>query len=416
MPTDAPGLASALSTGLVGPIIPGFFEVDPLSLIVLVCLAALAVLLILCAPATRRFFPRVILLLFFFIGAVGVVTAANVVTFFGGWEFCGLFAWGLGRIAEGDERSGEGIIPLQAAGGLGSFLMVIGLAFVVVNRQSLLLGPAKVGLPPAVPLIVLFAITLKVYGLLAEGWVGRPEHRFTLTGATLAGAGLLSMGMYPFLRFFGPVFGGIATWRGPVFWIAAALAVVLALAALGEADYRRALSYGAFSQFWLLALVFSLGSHPAMLGAIVGAVADAFAFTGIFLCLSAAEAATSRVLLHQIGGLAQRMPLTAALFAACSISILGLPPLGGFLADGLIGVAAAGSPALPIVWMVVLGLTLAYLARIFSALFLGEPRGPVHAEHHWAVALLSGGVVGMLVLLGTSALALLAPIVRVLPG
>ncbi len=414
MPTDSAAVAPSSIAGLVGPIIPGFFEVDALSFTILLCLAVLATLLILCAPATRRFFPNVILLLFFFIGAFGVVTAANVVTFFGTWELCSLFAWGIGQLAE-EERSGDGIVPFQAAGALGSFSMLLGLTFLVANQHSLILEPVGSRDLGPVPLIILLAIVLKTFGLLSEGWALRPEHRFSLTGATLAGAGLLSIGMYPYLRLFGPILGGAPGWRGPAFAIAAVFAVVAALAALGETDFRRALSYGAFSQFWLMILVYSIGSQAAMLAAVVGAVADALAFTGLFLCLSAAEEATAQVLVRRVGGLAQRLPLTATLFAVCSVSILGLPPLGGFIVDRLIGIAAGRSQLLPIVWMAVVGLTLAYLVRLFTALFLGEMRGPVRTERRWPLILMSGGIAGTLVLLGTSGvdlLALLEPMAR----
>ncbi|HVC35209.1 MAG TPA: proton-conducting transporter membrane subunit [Chloroflexota bacterium] len=414
MPTDHLVSSSASSfAGLIGPIIPGFFEVDALSLTLLICLALLAALLILCAPATRNLFPSLVLTLFFFVGAFAVVTAANVVTFFGAWELCSLFAWGIGQVAD-DDQSGAPIVPFQAAGALGSFLMLLGLLLLVVNRHSLILGPATTGGAGPLPWILLLAITLKSYGLLSEGWGLRPEHRFSLAGATLAGAGLLSVGMYPFFRFFGPILGSVPVWRAPVFWGATVLAVIAALAALGEADYRRALSYGAFSQFWLMILVFSIGTPAATTGAVLGAVADAFAFTGLFLCLGLAEEATARVLLRQVGGLAQRLPLTAALFVVCSISILGLPPLAGSIADGLIGVAAAGSQVLPIVWMAVAGLTLAYLIRLFATLFLGELRGPVQSERRWSAILMSGVLVGVLVLLGTlgtDVLALLQPLV-----
>ena len=419
MPPDS--LASSPSSalfGLVGPIVPGFFEVDELSLILLVGLAGLAILLILSAPATRGLFRHLALLLFFFVGAFGVVTAVNVVTFFGAWEVCCLFAWGIGQLAD-DGRTSEGVVPFQAAGALGSFLMFLALLFLVVNRHSLILGPATTTNLGPVPLIVLLAITLKTYGLLSEGWTQRIDHQFSLTGATLAGAGLLTVGMYPFLRFFGTVLGGVPGWRGSVFWIAAGLAILSAFAALGEVDYRRALSYGAFSQFWLLVLVFTTGTRIGTIGVLFGALADAFAFTGLFLCLGAAEEATAQVLVRQVGGLAQRLPLTAALFAICSVSVLGLPPLGGFVVDGLIGIVASGSRALPIIWMIVVGLTLAYLARLFVALFLGELHGPVQMERRWSTLLMTGGIVGTLILLGTlgtDVFALLEPVARALPG
>ncbi len=419
MPPDslAPSPSSPLF-GLIGPIAPGFFAVDELSLTLLIGLAGLAILLILSAPAARGLFRHLALLLFFFIGAFGVVTAANVVTFFGAWELCCLFAWGIGQLAD-DERTGEGVVPFQAAGALGSFLMLLSLLFLVVNRHSLTLGPVTAGSLGPVPLMLLLAITLKTYGLLSEGWAQRPDHRFSLTGATLAGAGLLAVGMYPFLRFFGTVLGVVPGWRGSVFWIAAGLAILSALAALGEVDYRRALAYGAFSQFWLLVLVFTVGTRIGTMGVLFGALADAFAFTGLFLCIGVAEEATARVLVRQVGGLAQRLPLTAALFAICSVSVLGLPPLGGFVVDGLIGIAAAGSRTLPIIWMIVVGLTLAYLARLFVALFLGELRGPAQTERRWPTLLMGGGIVGTLILLGAlgaDVFALLEPAARTLPG
>ena len=83
--------SSSLFTGLVGPIVPGFFEVDQLSLAILLALAALAALLILCAPATGSFFRHLVMLVFFFIGAFGIVTARHVLVFFGAWEMRGRF-------------------------------------------------------------------------------------------------------------------------------------------------------------------------------------------------------------------------------------------------------------------------------------------------------------------------------------
>ena len=422
MPTDsllaAPGSASPLA-GLIGPIIPGFFSVDELGLAFLVCMAILAALLFLCTPATTSFFRHLVLLFFFFTGVFGLLTAVNVVTFFGCWELCSLFAWAIGEAAGGSDTSDEAVIPFQAAGALGSFAMFFGLALLVVNRHSLLLGPAQPNHLTAVVPLLLLGVILKTYGILSEEWNRRDSHGFSVAGATLAGAGVLAIGIYPFFRLFGQVLAGIPGWREPIEWVAAFLAILAALAALGEVDFRRALAYGAFSQFWLLILVYSVGSQMAILGAMIGAAADALAFTGLFLAISAAEEATAQVLFRRVGGLAQRLPLTATLFVVSAVSIVGLPPLGSFLADGFLSLAATGSSWLPIIWMIVGGLTMAYLVRLFAALFLGELRGPVKAERRWSVVLAGGGVVGTLALLATlatSLLALLEPVTKSFPG
>jgi formate hydrogenlyase subunit 3/multisubunit Na+/H+ antiporter MnhD subunit len=224
---------------------------------------------------------------------------------------------------------------------------------------------------------------------------------------------VLAVGLYPFFRVFGPVLSHTEGWREPVFWATAALAIVASLAALVEVDYRRALAYGALGQLGLVAAVYTIGTAPATEGAIIGAIVNAFAFTGLFLSAGAAEEATSEVTLPRIGGLAQRMPLTAVLFVISSLSVLGAPPLAGAIASHLIGAVADSSAALPIIWEAVTGLTALYLARLFVSLFLGEVRGPVQAERRWPSLVFGGSIVGalvLLVMLSTDLLALLAPI------
>ena len=407
--------------GLTGPIVPGFFGIDALSLAILIGLAALGALLILSAPATGDFFRYLFMLIFFLICAFGVVTATHIVTFFVAWEITSLFAWGIGQV-KGDPADGteEGVVPYHAAGALGSFAMLLGLGVLAIRSNGLTLGPvpADTLLGPA-PYLILVAVLLKTFGVLSESWYLRPGRHFTIAGATLAGAGVLTIGLYPFFRFFGRILGPVSGRHDTVLLVMAVATVVTALAALGEADYRRALSYGAFSQFALLGTIYLTGSSAAVTGAVIGGIADAFAFTGLFLCLSAAEEATTQVYLPRVGGLAQRLPITAAFFAICSLSIIGLPPLGGFTVDRLIGVAAQGGGFLPIFWMVVVGLTLLYLARLFVSIFLGELQGVVHAERRIPVLILSGGVIGTLVLLGflaTDLLALLAPAAQALAG
>src|SRR5215510_5250596 len=102
--------SSSLFAGLVGPIVPGFFEVDPLSLAFLLALAALVVLLILCAPANGSLFRHLVMLLLFFIVAFGVISAREVLVFYVAWEITSLFAWGLGQLAGEAEPLAEGVL------------------------------------------------------------------------------------------------------------------------------------------------------------------------------------------------------------------------------------------------------------------------------------------------------------------
>jgi hydrogenase-4 component B len=89
--------------------------------------------------------------------------------------------------------------------------------------------------------------------------------------------------------------------------------------------------------------------------------------------------------LERMGGLAKRMPATAALFLVGSIAICGLPPLNGFVSElflylGLI--SAAMSPdaswaALPAPVLAATGaLAVACFVKVYGIAFLGTPRSP----------------------------------------
>ena len=403
MPTDsvAPLPGSAL-TGLLGPIIPGFFVVDGLALVLLGTLALIAILLILASPATYGFFSNVVLLVFFLTGAFGTITAANVVALIVAWEVCALAAWGIARRDAGADRVAASVVPLQAAGALGSFLVITGLALLAIARHDLGLGPSGERVPTVVPLALLVGLALKTYGVLAEIQTVHPWGHISLAGPTLAGAGVLVLGASPLLRLLGLTLADTTGWREIAFWSGTAFALVTVLAALVESDYRRILTNSAFSQFWLVVALLSSGPQASLAGAAISAIVAALAFSGLFLAISTVEGASTAVLGDRIGGLAQRLPFTAALFLVCTLALPGLPPFGGFTAADL-GDAAGEMNAHAVTWIAVNALTFLSMIRLFDRLFLGELRLPVRAERRLPAVLASGAVVSALALLGSLA-------------
>src|SRR5262249_30308863 len=155
-------------------------------------------LLILCAPSTRSFFRHVVLLVFFLMTAAGLVAAANVVLFYAFWELSGLLTWGIAQMASDPEEAGESLTPFKAAGAIVSFLMIFGLALLVGDRHDFLIGPDSARSAPVAEICILLAVVLKSYGLLSDSWNVRASQELNLSGATLAGAGVLTLGFYPF--------------------------------------------------------------------------------------------------------------------------------------------------------------------------------------------------------------------------
>ena len=403
----------------VGPIIPGLLELDELGLLLGATVGVLTLLLVLCSPATGQAGRYTVLSIFFLLVALATLSAANVIVFYVGWELAALFAWGLGQLA--GDADGESAAPFNAAGALASLLMFGGLLLLATESRTTSLAGLKLAEGGLVTLLVLGAIFLKAFGVLSEMSQPTTPGQFSLASAALAGASLLIVGFYPVLRLLGPASARSPEWQEPAVALAGGLAILAALAALGQQDLRRALSYGALSQFSAFAFALAAGPQQATLGALYGAVAYALAATGLLLCAALVEAATGQRDLQRIGGVAQRLPAVAVLFVVCVVAMAGLPPFGGFVASGLVGLALwqQAGPAEAVTWLALSLLTVLYLVRLFARVFLGELRGPVKADAHWTVLAAVTAIAAGLALAGVApdqVMALVRPAFALLTG
>jgi formate hydrogenlyase subunit 3/multisubunit Na+/H+ antiporter MnhD subunit len=84
-----------------------------------------------------------------------------------------------------------------------------------------------------------------------------------------------------------------------------------------------------------------------------------------------------------MGGLFKVMPVTAVGFLLCIFSIIGIPPLGGFFSKLFViqGIVQSGNVAIASLAIFTAVLTALYLLRLFTLVFLGEPRDSgIHAH------------------------------------
>ncbi|GAH09437.1 unnamed protein product, partial [marine sediment metagenome] len=78
--------------------------------------------------------------------------------------------------------------------------------------------------------------------------------------------------------------------------------------------------------------------------------------------------------INKLGGLIKTMPLTGIGFLFCSLSIMGLPPFGGFYAKLMVVLATVKEGHFFIAALAVFAaiLTMLYLFRLFNGIFLGQ--------------------------------------------
>ena len=113
-------------------------------------------------------------------------------------------------------------------------------------------------------------------------------------------------------------------------WMGAVSIVVAALLALGQTDMKRMLAYSSISQVGYVVLGIGLGTPLGVAGGLFHLFNHAVAKSLLFFTSGSVQQATGTRNLDEMGGLAKRMPFTARTSLVGSLSIAGVPPLGGF--------------------------------------------------------------------------------------
>ncbi len=152
------------------------------------------------------------------------------------------------------------------------------------------------------------------------------------------------------------------------------------LIALNQKDYKRLLAYSSISQVGFIMLGFGIGNYYGVVGAILYILAHGLAKALLFLTSGSVVHATGTRDLQKLAGLGERMPTTAWSFRIGALSVIGLPPLVGFFAKLLIimGAIKAGFIWLAILAIVLSVLSLAYLLKIESSVFM--KKGKIDAK------------------------------------
>ncbi len=193
---------------------------------------------------------------------------------------------------------------------------------------------------------------------------------------------LVKIGLYVFARLFLATFSFPAELRTATMAVVAASALISAGAALIDTDIKRIIAYSTVSQIGFIFLGLLAGNPLGAAGALLYILTHGLSKAGLFLCAGIVEQNAGSKDIRRLGGLIRTMPVTAVAFLFCSFAVMGFPPLGGFFAKYLVisSVVSGGRLALGAVFVAGALLTVLYLFRLFSRVFLGEGRGAPGAE------------------------------------
>ncbi|MGY6555933.1 MAG: complex I subunit 5 family protein [Wenzhouxiangella sp.] len=174
------------------------------------------------------------------------------------------------------------------------------------------------------------------------------------------------------------------------------------LAALVQTRLKMMIAYSTVAQLGYLLLVFPLASSLAFQAAVYQLLSHGLAKAAMFLAAANILRALGTDRLRRLAGLDQRLPLDAFALALAGVSIMGLPPSGGFLAKWLYLEAAWQQQGWGWLILIAVGglLAAAYLFRVLAIVCLHPRRrlgtrsrrsNPGRAS--WAAMLLALGAI-----------------------
>lgn len=345
------------------------------------------------------------LMVVLFVGAMmGLVFARHLLVLYACWELTAVACWRLVAFHRTDAAVRRADKAFLVTGG-GAVVMLLGFVAIWAQAGTFDLGALQgARLGPVATALVLAGLLSKSATLPLHAWLPDAGVAPAPVTALLHAAVLVKIGVYVHARLFGATVVMDPGWQAAVPWIALASALAAGAAALLETDLKRIVAYSTVSQLAFVFLGLSAGSAAAAGGALLLVAAHAVAKGGLFLCAGVIEHAVHTKDVRRMGGLARRMPLTAAAFALCAASVAGLPPFAGFAAKHLVLEGAFAAAPLPVALGFVTGsvLTVLYLARAFSLVFLGA-EGPAVRGHDVREG--SRAMVGSVVALAALALA-----------
>jgi formate hydrogenlyase subunit 3/multisubunit Na+/H+ antiporter MnhD subunit len=325
----------------------------------------------------------------FLLGALNALyLSADVFNLYVTLELLGLAAVGLVALTGGAAALAASLRYLLAAL-MGSLFYLMGVALLYGAHATLALGELGALLTPGplawtVIALMTLGLALKTALFPLHFWLP-PAHGGAATPVSaLLSALVIKASFYLILRLWFEVFAQAVT-------VAAAQALgVLGSAAIlwgswvaaREAKLKMIVAYSTVAQIGYLFLLFPLaayapGVESAWNGGVYQAVSHATAKAAMFLAAGAMVLASGRDDIDQLDGISAQLPLSLFTFALAGISLMGLPPSGGFIAKWLLLKAAlAGGQWWWMVVMILGGLlTAAYLFRVLRHAFLPARRG-----------------------------------------
>jgi multicomponent Na+:H+ antiporter subunit D len=315
-------------------------------------------------------------------GMNGVIVTGDLFNLFVFLEIASISSYVL--VAFGTEAEElEASFKYAIMGALASIFILLGIGLLYSYTSTLNMADISLALTSAPKgLLVAFVSVLFLvgFGLKAalvpfHAWLPDAHSSApTPVSATLSGILIKVLGVYALMRIFFNTLGMNNNILLMFMFLGAVSMLVGVFLAVGQWDLKRLLAYHSISQIGYVVLGLGLGTPLGILGGLFHLFNHSVFKSLLFLNSGAIEYSTGTRDLQKMGGLQERMPVTASTNLIASMSISGIPPFNGFWSKLIIILACVQANRFGYALLTVAAsiLTLVSFAKVQKYAFFGQ--------------------------------------------
>ena len=222
------------------------------------------------------------------------------------------------------------------------------------------------------------AFAIKVPLFPFHTWLPDAHVEAPTAGSVLLAGVLLKMGTYGLIRFSLPLFPNMSHFLAPLISVLAIVGIIYgALVAMVQPDMKKLVAYSSVSHLGFIVLGIFSFTAEGVEGAVYQMLNHGVSTGALFLLVGMIYERRHTRLISDFGGIANRMPVYAAVFLFVTLSSIGLPGLNGFVGEFLVLLGTFGvSPAYAAFAATGVILSAVYMLWMFQRVIWGEVTNP----------------------------------------
>ncbi|MDC3335651.1 monovalent cation/H+ antiporter subunit D family protein [Opitutales bacterium] len=229
-------------------------------------------------------------------------------------------------------------------------------------------------------LLALFTFGFAKAGIMPlHSWLPGAMVAPTPVSALLHAVAVVKVGVFCVIRVYSDIFGiqVLQDLDGEDWMIGIACATILisSLIALSQDNLKRRLAFSTIGQLGYVVLGATLATEQGVGGSVLHIAMHACGKITLFFCAGAIFVASGKKYVSELRGLGRKMPITMGAFMIGSLSVIGLPPLGGFISKWYLALGALdrGMSWVVVVLLVSSLLNVFYLLPVAVTAFFRDP-------------------------------------------